>query len=286
MNERNAVQFKKTLLSLILACLVGLAVAAPALAFPPLPSSFYGSVQANGADVPEDTAVRALIGGKVFAEARVQIYQGKSVFSLNVPGDDSSTTTLDGGKEGDQIEFEIGGAAAAQTGVWHSGVNSKQDLSTADAAVQLATPAPSPSPIPTQTSIAAAAPAHTPTAAQPTATQSVAPAQQTTAAQIQPTLPLTEARTATLSRLATSSAALPPTDNTAALTNASPIDPTQTLAAAPAATIIPARVSQSPTSTAASSTPPLSGTWMAFGAFVLVGGLVFWLLRGLNKKGL
>jgi hypothetical protein len=98
-------------------------------AFPSLPSSFYGTVLVNGADVPEGTLVEALINGNAVVSASVKLYEGHSVFSMNVPGDDSDTESIDGGKEGDVIAFRVGGQMADQTGVWHSGTNVSLDLS-------------------------------------------------------------------------------------------------------------------------------------------------------------
>jgi hypothetical protein len=113
-----------TLLSMVISLLLYM----PAMAFPPLPSSFYGTVQVNAANVPDGTSVQALIGSKVYAETVTQTYQGKSVYSLNVDGDDTETSTTDGGREGDTIQFKIGGMPAVQTGVWHSGTNVSLDL--------------------------------------------------------------------------------------------------------------------------------------------------------------
>lgn len=148
---------RKALWSLMLACLAGLLIITPALAFPPLPSSFYGQVKVDGKNVPDGTVVHALIGGKVYAEARTQTYEGNSVFSLDVPGDDSTTDAIEGGKEGDTIQFEVGGAPASQTGTWHSGNNVNLNL-TVKAGGPLQTPPPTLTPIPTQTPILAAAP--------------------------------------------------------------------------------------------------------------------------------
>ena len=121
--KRNAILF-----SILLTCCVSLLAVAPALAFPPLPSSFYGTVKAKGANVPDGTLVRALVNGQAFAQARTQTYQGDSVYSLDVMGDDSSTTALEGGREGNKIQYEVGGAMAEQTGLWHSGTNVQLNL--------------------------------------------------------------------------------------------------------------------------------------------------------------
>ena len=143
----------KTLIaSLFTASLISLMVALPALAIPPLPSSFYGTVKVNGANVPENTVVRALINGQAYAEARTQMYQGNSVFSLDVRGDDTSTPERDGGVEGDPIQFEVGGVLAVQTGTWHTGTNTNLNL-TAALSGPLAAPPPTSAPVPTQTPI-------------------------------------------------------------------------------------------------------------------------------------
>ncbi len=142
----------RLLLSLFLAGLAGLLAVTPALAIPPLPSSFYGKVQVNGKNVPDGTVVRALIGGNVYAEGRTQAYQGSSVYSLDVPGDEAGTQALEGGREGDTVQFEVGGVLAGQTGTWHSGSNTNLDLS-AQTSSALAAPPPTIAPPPTQTAI-------------------------------------------------------------------------------------------------------------------------------------
>ena len=121
-------------------------------AFPPLPSSFYGTVKLNGVKVADGTLVEAVVNGKVFAQSYTQMYEGDSVYTISVPGDDPSTTTVDGAKEGDTISFKIGGIEAQQTGTWHGATNVKLDLS-AVTAVTPNTPAPTPTSYPTQTAI-------------------------------------------------------------------------------------------------------------------------------------
>ena len=136
-----------TLMSLI----VSLFISLPVLAVPQLPSSFYGTVKVNGANVPDGTSVQALIGGKVYAETLTQTYQGDSVYSLDVTGDDTDTTVQDGGREGDTIQFKIGGVLANQTGVFHSGTNINFIL-TASTSTPVATPRATLTPVPTQAS--------------------------------------------------------------------------------------------------------------------------------------
>jgi hypothetical protein len=127
------------------------------MAIPSLPSSFYGEVRVNDAFVPDGTLVRALIEGQVYAEGYTQTYQGTSVYTLDIPGDDVDTTALDGGRGGDTVQFEIGGVLAEQTGTWQSGTNVRLDL-TATAAEPLSEPQPTPALLPTQTAIPLASP--------------------------------------------------------------------------------------------------------------------------------
>ena len=124
----------------------------PVLALPPLPSSFYGTVKVNGANVPDGTVIQALVGGEVHAEGFTQTYEGNSFFALDVAGDDIGTAALDGGRDGDTIQFKIGGLPADQTAVWHGGMNVRLDL-TAASSEPLSTPQATPRAIPTQTAM-------------------------------------------------------------------------------------------------------------------------------------
>jgi hypothetical protein len=117
-------------------CLVSLLATGTALAFPPLPSSFYGTVKVNGANVPDGTPVKAVIDGQTYGEAQTQTYQGDSVYSLDIKGDDLDTSAIDGGKEGDTIVFMIGKETAEQTGTWQGGTNTNLNLSVSSIAGQ------------------------------------------------------------------------------------------------------------------------------------------------------
>lgn len=121
-------------------------------AFPPLPCSFYGTVKLNGANVANGTLIEAVVNGNVFAQAYTQMYEGDSVYSIIVPGDDGATTVIEGAREGDAISFRIGGIAAQQTATWRSGINEKLDLSATTSSTPN-TPAPTPTSYPTQTAI-------------------------------------------------------------------------------------------------------------------------------------
>ncbi len=136
------------ILAFLMISLVSLAATSRVLAFPPLPSSFYGTVKVNGENVPDGTLVRALIDGQVYAEVKSQTYQGDSVYTLDIPGDDSSTAVVEGGHEGDTVVFNVGGATTDQTGSWKSGTNIKLNLSIPAGALQATVT--SPAGMPTQ----------------------------------------------------------------------------------------------------------------------------------------
>lgn len=125
---------------------------AAAQAFPPLPSSFYGVVKLNGANVPDGTRVEALVDGAVVAYTASRTYEGASVYSVDVPGDDSSTAAVEGGRQGGTIIFRVGGAPAKETGTWRSGTNTQLDLSLTSATA-IASPQPTRTALPTQTAI-------------------------------------------------------------------------------------------------------------------------------------
>ena len=101
----------------------------PALAMPPLPSSFYGMVQISGANVATGSEVSAKINGVQYAYATVQIYQGQTVYSLDVPGDDPATQgVIEGGVQGNTVVFWIDGTPANETAIWQSGTNVARNL--------------------------------------------------------------------------------------------------------------------------------------------------------------
>jgi hypothetical protein len=114
--------------SLIL-LLLSFSIATPVLAIPTLPSSFWGTVKINGANVPDGTSIKALVGEQVYGEGVIETHQGESYYSLGVRGDDAGTPTLDGAVEGDTIRFKVGSQSADQTAVWHTGTNINLNLS-------------------------------------------------------------------------------------------------------------------------------------------------------------
>ncbi len=98
-----------------------LAWGAPVLAAPPMPASFWGTVQQNGANVPDNTPVTAWINGVQYAQTQTVIYNGQSVYSVDVPGDDPDTSAVEGGVNGNTVTFKVNGQSVAATGVWTEG---------------------------------------------------------------------------------------------------------------------------------------------------------------------
>ncbi len=239
---------RTVIISLILACLAALFAAIPVLAFPPLPSGFYGTVQVNGDSVPDGTVVRALIDEQVYAEGYTQTYQGNSVYSLSVSGDDLSTTARDGGREGDTIQFEVGGVLANETGIWHSGTNVELNL-TASSVDPLPAPSATPSPVPAQTPVPPAQPSPTSAAlAQPSLT---------------PTMPATPTQPSPTATAPTQPSPMPatPTQSSPTVTAPTPAQPspTPTTPAQPSPTAI-TLAQTSPSLTASAQSSPASAT--------------------------
>ena len=131
-------------------------------AFPPLPSSFYGIVKFNNSNLPDGTTVEAIINDQIVASGYTQTYQDESVYALDVPGDDSGTTIVEGGKEGDVIHFKVGGIEVTETGIWHSGTNVELAFMI-DSSAKLETPQPTRTPHPSQTAIVIMPSSPTPT---------------------------------------------------------------------------------------------------------------------------
>lgn len=114
----------------ILALTLTLSLVSSVEAVPPLPSSFYGTVELDGANVPDGTIVSAWIRGVKYAETQTLTYQGDSVYAIRVPGDDLETPEVEGGVEGDTIIFMVGENATIQAGTWHSGTDVELNLTT------------------------------------------------------------------------------------------------------------------------------------------------------------
>lgn len=173
---------KVRLAPVILAGIAALLVAAPARADPPSPATFHGVVKIDGEDVPDGIYIIALIDGEPYAVGYTETVLENSVYSLEVPGDDPDTEEIEGGREGDTVVFELAGAPADQTGIWHSAANVSLNLTVSlsepsDTPTPTLSPTPTPSvgPQPTRTFTPTSQPSPTPTPTQsgqpsPTAT--------------------------------------------------------------------------------------------------------------------
>ena len=116
-------------IAVLVAALLGAADATPVLAVPPLPSGFYGTISVNGANAPVGARVSAKINGTQYAYTSVLLYQGQTVYSLDVPGDDPATPgVIEGGVQGDIIVFWVAGSPANEVAVWQSGTNVARNL--------------------------------------------------------------------------------------------------------------------------------------------------------------
>jgi hypothetical protein len=103
----------KTTIKIILIILLLALIAAD---MPPaLPSGFWGYVQ--GGKVGQVVSVS--VGGQVRAQTLTQAYQGKIVYSVDVP--------MDGIAEGTSVSFRVGGIWAGSAKVY-SGTNKQVDL--------------------------------------------------------------------------------------------------------------------------------------------------------------
>jgi len=114
--------------SILLAIALTLLYILPAAAIPPQPAIVYGTVMVGGAKVADGSQITAWINGVEYAETSSITYQGNSVYSLDVPGDDLDTPEIEGGREGDRIIFQIDGQQADQTATWQQGSNIESNL--------------------------------------------------------------------------------------------------------------------------------------------------------------
>ncbi|MBX2998860.1 MAG: tandem-95 repeat protein [Caldilineaceae bacterium] len=97
---------------------------------PPLPHSFYGTVQVDGGNVPLGTVISAWVNDTQVAATAIFIEDGQTVYTLDVPGDRPATTDLlEGGVDGDTIRFRIEGEEASQIAIFATGMVDRLDLS-------------------------------------------------------------------------------------------------------------------------------------------------------------
>ena len=128
--------FRPPLISTILIISIAASILGMSSAPPIHPSSFYGTVTLNGSYVADGTSISAWIDGIQYADTSTVTFEGKSVYTIEIPADNPSTGEKDGGEEGDIIDFKIGSDDADQSGTWHTGTNVELNLtaSTAPAA--------------------------------------------------------------------------------------------------------------------------------------------------------
>jgi hypothetical protein len=93
-----------------------------AMAVPPLPTTFFGDVVVNGVRAPKGTVISGWIGNNKYIDYTVGDY-GHDIgqYTIDFPGDDLSTESVEGAKEGDTASFKVNGVAAPQKGIWHEG---------------------------------------------------------------------------------------------------------------------------------------------------------------------
>lgn len=101
---------------------------------PVLPSSFWGTVKINSANVPAGTIVSAWINGVQYSYTEVIFHQGETFYSMNVPGDIPGTPGIEGGVQGNVVQFRVNGRIAQPTGTWQGGTNQHRDLTLTAAA--------------------------------------------------------------------------------------------------------------------------------------------------------
>ena len=127
-NRQFVIKIRSFFFLIIFLCVGNLFLYSPSQAYPALPSIFYGTVRVDGANVEPGTSIKVLFENQVFAEGVTLMYEGTSVYTINIPGDDNDTQEIDGGREGEQIFFEVDGLVADQTCTWHSGTNVELNL--------------------------------------------------------------------------------------------------------------------------------------------------------------
>ena len=109
---------------IVIACCCVFADRRPLFAVPPLPSSYYGTVTQDDTPADAGVTVSAWISGTRFAQTTTFRVGGDTVYALNVPGDDPSTpTTVEGGRTGEIVNFQVGGQPVDTHATWHEGSN-------------------------------------------------------------------------------------------------------------------------------------------------------------------
>jgi hypothetical protein len=100
------------------------------------PSSFYGTVKVDGANVLTDTVVSVWIDGVQCGQKTVETISSETIYrGLDALGDDPGTPGKLCGVENDTVVFHIGSLVADQTASWHSGTNVQVNLTATGAGV-------------------------------------------------------------------------------------------------------------------------------------------------------
>lgn len=84
----------------------------------------WGYVLKDGANVSSGTSVTAWIDNVRVGQTTSIMYDGESVYTLDVFADDPDTAWRDGGTDGDTVRFKVGSTWAAETGTWQWGTSS------------------------------------------------------------------------------------------------------------------------------------------------------------------
>ena len=154
MLSRQGVQARKLKRGTKLGAIIWLAAVVLALVVPAeaaaqeVPCRFYGTVQVDGAYVPDGTVIIAHIEGAGQWTTESFTYEGASVYRLDIPPDDPATPQEDGGVDGDSVNFWIRFAAsdlpATIASTWQEAAALEVNLE----ATSTGTPTPSPTPTP------------------------------------------------------------------------------------------------------------------------------------------
>ncbi|MEM8960784.1 MAG: PKD domain-containing protein [Acidobacteriota bacterium] len=91
---------------------------------PPLPCRVYGELPGSATG----TVVSALVGGVEYAASAGFADDGRTVYVLDVPGDDPSTPAIEGATDGATIAFRLDGVDVAEVSTWSSGTALSRDL--------------------------------------------------------------------------------------------------------------------------------------------------------------
>lgn len=130
-------------MAIALVLLMLFANAAPVMALPPRPHGLFGYVTSGGVNVPDGTVVTAWCNGVLAGQTATFTFEGQSVYSFDVAGDDLDTPgVIEGCKEGDPIIIKVGGVTVPQASIWHSGSNQQLDLTVPAATPELVTVSP------------------------------------------------------------------------------------------------------------------------------------------------